>query len=153
MLGIPGYGGMLAYQDTFDADTCPVRAFAAAACTGTDDSRDVDQWDLVVATDAWAFDPHKSYHNSFPAARCRKAIALVAVAVVVAMAWDIVAVVSVEAFVTTHLRPRTSVAVAVEILRPTWILLLVRLLRSSRDLNQHDGQQISSSRKTYCSVD
>jgi hypothetical protein len=65
---------------------------------------------------------------------------------VVTVPWDIVAVVSVEAvvpvnlqsFVTTHLRPLTSVAVAVENFPPKWILLLVKLLRSSRDLNQHD---------------
>jgi hypothetical protein len=108
----------------------------------------MDQWDLVVAMDAWAFD----HHNSFLAVACCKAFAFVAVAVVVAVvvavavavlvavAWDIEAVVPVDlqSFVMTHLRPLTSVALAVENLPPKWILLLVRLLRSSRDLNQHD---------------
>jgi hypothetical protein len=97
----------------------------------------VDQWDLVVAMDALAFD----HHNSFPAGACCKAFAFVAVVVLVAVVWDVVAVVLVElqSFATTHLRLLTSVGVAVENVPPKWILLLVRLLRSSiRDLNQHD---------------
>jgi hypothetical protein len=61
----------------------------------------MDQWDLVVAKDAWAFDHHNSYDNSFLAAACRKAFAFVAV--VGAGAWDIVAVVPVEAVVPVDL--------------------------------------------------
>jgi hypothetical protein len=87
-------------------------------------------------TGAWAFVDH---HNSFPAVACRTAFAFVAV--VVAAAWDIVVAVAVAAAVpvelqivaTTNLRPQRSrpVAVAVENLPPKWILVLVRLLRSS----------------------
>jgi hypothetical protein len=106
----------------------------AAACTGPDDSRDADQRDLVVVTDAWAFD----HHNTVLAAASRTAFAFVAV--VVALAWHIVVVVLVAAvvlpvelpnFVTTHLRPPRSVGVAVDTLPPKWFLLLVMLLRSS----------------------
>jgi hypothetical protein len=68
----------------------------------------VDQWDLVVAMDAWAFD----HHNSSPASACCKAFPF---AVVVAVAWDIVDVVPVEAVVPVDLESFvTSVAVAVE---------------------------------------
>jgi hypothetical protein len=106
----------------------------AAACTDPDDNRDADQRDLVVVTDAWAF----GHHNIVLAAAYRTAFAFVAV--VVAVVWDIAVVVLVAAavlpvelqsFVTTHLRPPRSVAVAVENLPPKWFLLLVRLLHSS----------------------
>jgi hypothetical protein len=119
-----------AYRDTFDAaDTCLVRAFAVVACTGPDGSRDAERLVLVVVTDAWAFVVH---HSSFLAAACRIAFAFVAVVasdIVVAVA----AVVPVELQIvaTTNLRPPRPVAAALPNLPPKWMLLLVRLLRSS----------------------
>jgi hypothetical protein len=97
-----------------------------AACTGPDGSRDADQPVLVVVMDAWAFVDRR---NSFPAAACRIAFAFVAV-----VAWHIVVAAAtvvpmeLQIVATTTLRPPRLVSVA---LPPTWMLLLVRLLRSS----------------------